>query len=111
MSQVIRFRKARGQPAFVHFTRDEMNRLLSLYSRQVAAGEWRDYAIETGRDCAVFRVYNRANERPAYSFVKLGQTDRKGQYAVFDSQRKLRQSNEITEALAVFGRQLRLVAD
>ena len=30
----------------VGFERDELQRILDLYGRMVAAGEWRDYAID-----------------------------------------------------------------
>ena len=30
----------------VTFSRRELNRILDLYGRKVAAGEWRDYAID-----------------------------------------------------------------
>jgi hypothetical protein len=36
----------------------------------VAAGKWRDYAIDLGRDRAVFSAFRRAAERPEYRIVK-----------------------------------------
>jgi len=38
----------------VTFSRRELNRILDLYGRKVAAGEWRDYAIDFLKDRAVF---------------------------------------------------------
>src|SRR5262249_34374724 len=38
----------------VTFDRRELNRIFGLYGRKVAAGEWRDYAIDFLRDRAVF---------------------------------------------------------
>lgn len=52
------------QPAQVGFTRDELQRILDLYGRMVAAGEWRDYAMDFSRDAAVFSAFRRAAERP-----------------------------------------------
>src|SRR6185312_8149100 len=40
--------------AKVRFDRIELNRILTLYGRMVAAGEWRDYAIDFLDDRAVF---------------------------------------------------------
>jgi hypothetical protein len=42
-------------PQRVTFERRELDRILSLYGRKVAAGEWRDYAIQFLKDRAVFR--------------------------------------------------------
>ena len=45
----------------VTFDRRELNRIFSLYGRKVAAGEWRDYAIDFLKDRAVFSVFRRAS--------------------------------------------------
>jgi Protein of unknown function (DUF2794) len=54
----------------VFFDRAELTRILDLYGRMVAAGKWRDYAIDLGRDRAVFSAFRRAAERPEYRIVK-----------------------------------------
>ena len=41
----------------VTFSRRELNRILDLYGRKVAAGEWRDYAIDFLKDRAVFPYF------------------------------------------------------
>nr|WP_246359603.1 DUF2794 domain-containing protein [Sphingomonas yantingensis] len=48
----------------------ELNRILDLYGRMVAAGHWRDYAIELGREAAVFAAFRRAAERPEVRIEK-----------------------------------------
>ena len=58
---------ARATPfSQVTFSRRELRRILDLYGRKVAAGEWRDYAIDFFRDRAVFSVFRRASEVPLY---------------------------------------------
>jgi hypothetical protein len=52
------------QAAQVGFERDELLRILDLYGRMVAAGQWRDYAMDFGRDAAVFCGFRRTAERP-----------------------------------------------
>ena len=54
----------------VTFNRDELREILNLYGRKVAAGEWRDYAIDFARDRAVFSVFRRAAETPLYRIEK-----------------------------------------
>ena len=57
-------------PAQVTFNRRELDRILGLYGRMVAAGEWRDYAIDALSDRAVFSVYRRSSEAPLYRIEK-----------------------------------------
>ena len=52
------------RPAQVGFTREELQRILDLYGRMVAAGLWRDYAMDFGKDAASFCGFRRAAERP-----------------------------------------------
>lgn len=54
----------------VFFDRRELNQLLSLYGRMVAAGHWRDYAIDGLKDAAVFSVFRRSSETPLYRIEK-----------------------------------------
>lgn len=58
----------RHQP--VYFTRAELNNILRLYGRMVAAGHWRDYSIDQGDGTIAFSVYRRASEMPDYRIVK-----------------------------------------
>ena len=54
----------------IGFDRIELTRILDLYGRMVAAGHWRDYAIELGRDAAIFAAFRRAAERPEFRIEK-----------------------------------------
>ena len=54
----------------VTFNRDELRLILNLYGRMVAAGEWRDYAMDFGREKALFSVFRRSSEMPLYRIVK-----------------------------------------
>jgi hypothetical protein len=67
----VSFDAPQSRPApVVFFERKELNQLLRLYGRMVAAGEWRDYAIDGLRDAAVFSVFRRASEQPLYRIEK-----------------------------------------
>ena len=54
----------------VTFQRRELDQLLRLYGRMVAANEWRDYAIDHLPDRAVFSVFRRTSETPLFRIVK-----------------------------------------
>ena len=53
-----------ARPAQVGFERDELQRILDLYGRMVAAGLWRDYAMDFAKDAASFSAFRRTAERP-----------------------------------------------
>src|SRR5262245_41376014 len=70
----------------VTFSRRELNRILDLYGRKVAAGEWRDYAIEFLKDRAVFSVFRRTSEVPLYRIEKNPKLARRqGAYSVISA--------------------------
>ena len=70
----------------VTFDRRELNRIFNLYGRMVAAGEWRDYAIDFLRDRAVFSVFRRSSEVPIYRIEKNLKLARKqGAYSVISA--------------------------
>ncbi len=47
----------RGTPSQVGFERRELDRILNLYGRMVAAGHWKDYAMDMRRDVAIFAAF------------------------------------------------------
>ncbi len=56
--------------AHVGFERVELMRILDLYGRMVAAGHWKDYALDFGREAAIFSAFRRAAERPEFRIEK-----------------------------------------
>ena len=70
MGTVTPFPLPGRQPSQIGFERIELNRILDLYGRMVAAGHWRDYAIELGLDAAVFAAFRRTAERPEFRIEK-----------------------------------------
>ena len=76
----------RSHPPEVWLDRREINAILRVYGRKVAAGEWRDYAIDHRRGEAVFSIFRRTSEFPLYRIVKNPQLARRqGAYAVLSA--------------------------
>lgn len=72
-----------SQTRTVAFNRSELSKILDLYGRHVATGEWRDYAMDFGSDAATFAIFRRSAEQPLYRIVKTPALARKqGAYAV-----------------------------
>jgi hypothetical protein len=75
-----------GEAPAVAFDRRELTLILRIYGLQVAAGEWRDYAIDMLRERAVFSVYRRSSEVPLYRIEKHPRLARRqGAYAVISA--------------------------
>src|SRR5438045_8829535 len=87
----------------VTFDRRDLNRILGLYGRKVAAGEWRDYAIDFLKDRAVFSVFRRASEVPIYRIEKNPKLERRqGAYSVVTATGLiLRRGHELERVLRV----------
>ena len=97
----------------VTFNRRELDRILDLYGRKVAAGEWRDYAIDFLKDRAVFSVFRRTSEVPLYRIEKNPKLERRqGAYSVISATgHVVRRGHELERVLrAIDKSQLALVA-
>jgi hypothetical protein len=90
----------------------DLDRILGLYGRMVAAGEWRDYAIDFLKDRAVFSIFRRTAEVPIYRIEKnprLGR--RQGAYSVISATGHiLRRGHELDRVLGALDRSIRVVA-
>lgn len=97
-----------GKPAAqtVMWHRRELDRILSVYGSMVACGEWRDYAIDGLRDCAIFSIYRQHSEMPLYSIIKTPADARKqGQYKVIAMGGQiLKRGHDLAQVLRVFDR-------
>lgn len=96
----------------VHFERAELDTILNAYGFFVAAGEWKDYAIDGMPDRAVFSIFRRASEAPLYRIEKTPKLrQRQGMYQIVSMTGQiLKRGHELRQVLAVFDRQkLKLV--
>jgi hypothetical protein len=92
--------------AQVGFERSELNRIVELYGRMVAAGLWKDYAIAFEPGGASFWAFRRAAERPEYKIEKRPGA-RQGQWALIgEAGQVLRRGHELGPVLAPIERRL-----
>ena len=91
-------------PGPVFFDRRELDLILRVYGRMVAAGEWRDYAIVGHRDAAEFAVFRRSGDAPVYRIEKRPALQRRqGQWAVVgEGGQILKRGRELAQVLRVF---------
>src|ERR1700755_995614 len=98
-------------PNRVTFNRLELNRILNLYGRMVADGEWRDYAIDYLKDRAVFSVFRRSSEGPIYRIEKRKPTRRELAYSIISATGLIvRRGHDLDPVLRAIDRSLSVVA-
>ena len=108
MGSVHPFPAAKSGAIQVGFDRVEIMRITDLYGRMVAAGHWRDYAIEFGRDSAAFWAFRRTAERPEYKIEKRPALHGKqGMWALIgENGQILKRGHELGPVLAPIERRL-----
>ncbi|PWB93049.1 DUF2794 domain-containing protein [Methylosinus sporium] len=97
----------------VSFDRRELRLLLDLYGAKVAAGEWRDYAIDFSPGKAVFSIFRRASEAPLYRIEKNPELARRqGAFCVVAAGGLvMRRGHDLARVVAVLQKKLELVRD
>jgi len=100
--------RQRASDQIVSFNRRELGTILSKYGQLVAAGEWRDYALNMSVDAAVFSVFRRTGETPAYRIEKRPKNaNRQGQYAIIGGDGRIeKRGHDLRLALRIFDRKL-----
>lgn len=97
----------------VGFDRLEIQRILDLYGRMVAAGEWRDYAMDFGKDAASFCAFRRSAERPQARIEKRPSLRQKqGMWTLFgEAGQVLKRGHELAGVLFPLERRLLKVVE
>ena len=105
-ASILEFPKLAAQQ--VGFERMELQKILDLYGRMVAAGEWRDYAMNFTRDAASFSAYRRTAERPQALVEKRpALRNRQGMWTLFGEHGQvLKRGHELAGVLAPLERRL-----
>ena len=97
--------------AVTAFTRSELSAILAVYGRLMSEGECRDYALDFGRETAVFSIFRRTSEVPLYRIEKTPRLARKqGAYSVVTSTGLiLKRGHELHRVLDVLTKKMRVV--
>ena len=106
---VLPLRDFRGARRTLYFTRPELNQLLGLYSRNVARGVWRDYAIDHRDGQALFSVFRHTHESALYTIVKSVAPGGDAQFTVLSGRQRVRAAKNLAEVLDYFATKLSLV--
>ncbi|ALI55562.1 DUF2794 domain-containing protein [Celeribacter marinus] len=92
----------------VAFDKSELNAILGVYGRFVAAGDWRDYGMSFLKDVAIFSIFRRTAEHPIYRIEKRPRLrNRQGMYCVISMDGQiLKRGHDLRIVLRYFDRKL-----
>jgi len=108
MTNLYRLADQKARRRIVSFDRRELSKLIDVYSRRVASGEWRDYAIDFRPGMAIFSIFRHTAESPLFAIAKVPSGSNAG-YVVYNGPRKLAHGDSLEDVLHVFDRKLRLL--
>ena len=85
----------------VSFDKNELGKILNIYGKMVASGEWRDYAISTFKDFSIFSIYRHSSEHPIYKVKKMSKNSNKREvFSVIAMDGKiLKRGNDLSSVL------------
>lgn len=92
----------------VGFDRLELQRILDLYGRMVAAGQWRDYALDFGQEAASFSAFRRTAEHPQARIEKRpALRSKQGMWTLFgEAGQVLKRGHDLAGVLSPLERKL-----
>ena len=86
----------------LYFQRDELSLIMNSYSRQVMAGDCKDYSIDFAPGLAIFAMYKNANEQPLYTVAKrVGVSGKGREFVLHEGKKPLKRSEELKDVLRV----------
>ena len=110
MAQLLLLSEYRREGRRVFFDREDLNCLLGVYSRQVARGIWRDYAIDHRSNMAIFSIFKRSQEQAIFTVTKvLLRGDKEPNYVLLSRNRQIKSSRDLRHIVEALQRQLTVI--
>ena len=92
----------------IFFSKYELTSILNLYSKQVSKGFWKDYALDSRANTAIFSIYRHSHDKPMYQIIKKslkGLRNMPNFFITKDSE-IINKSSEISTILSKFEKKL-----
>ena len=99
----------RRTQADICFNKKEFDQLLSVYSRRVMSGDWKDYAIQHDPTMAAFLIYRNNSRQPTFTVVKRKASRTRLEYVVYQGRERLKRSFSLNNVLSVLTPKLKIV--
>ena len=93
---------------FIFFSKLELTSILNLYSKQVSKGYWRDYALDSKVDNAIFSIYKHSQDKPMYQIIKISQKGfrNKPRFYIKKGEEVINKSNSLSNIISNFEKKL-----
>ena len=93
---------------FIFFSKLELTSILNLYSKQVSKGLWKDYALDSAIDNAIFSIYKHSLDKPMYQIIKISQKGfrNKPSFYIKKGEKFVSKSNSLFTILSSFEKKL-----
>ena len=70
ISNVLKLSRNKNHKNIIFFSKLELTSILSLYSKQVSKGFWKDYAMDSQNETAIFSIFRHTHDKPIYQIIK-----------------------------------------
>jgi len=70
ISNVLKLNRNKNRKKIIFFSKFELTSILSLYSKQVSKGFWKDYAMDSQNETAIFSIFRHTHDKPIYQIIK-----------------------------------------
>ena len=97
MSKIYHFSKYIKEKEKVTFSKKDLNSIISVYSKNVSNGIWKDYSINFERNYAEFSIYKHTDATPEFSIIK----NKKKIFFIYSRKQELKKSKYIKDVLNV----------
>ena len=97
MSKIYHFSKYIKEKEKVSFSKNDLNLIISIYSKNVSNGIWKDYSINFEKNYAEFSIYRHSYAFPEFSIVK----NKKKIFSIYSRQQELKKSRYIKDVLDI----------
>ena len=97
MSKIYHFSKYIKEKEKISFSKNDLNLIISIYSKNVSNGIWKDYSINFEKNYAEFSIYTHSYASPEFSIVK----NKKKIFFIYSRKQELKKSKYIKDVLDV----------
>jgi len=97
MSKIYHFSKYIKEKEKVTFSKKDLNSIISVYSKNISNGIWKDYSINFERNYAEFSIYKHTHASPEFSIIK----NKKKIFFIYSRKQELKKSKYIKDVLNV----------
>ena len=102
------FKSNKNKFKLVRFSKQEINKIMEIYSIKIAIGEWKDYSIFFSKNCAIFNIHKSFSRSPEFKILKYYQNREK--YTLSNKHQILAKSTSLNKLLTLLKKpNLRLI--